>query len=117
MNYDLILQNNATKQKFLFKGLTASTENELFIGFDDFEMPDDVPYGEYLYYLIPYTDDLQIEYQEKDVVENMIATIDGIDYQLKNINHSSGLLKYHNSESPVIERDTNKQVVYRRKKG
>lgn len=117
MKYDILIQNNGTKQKFFFQSLTAYTVNNLYVEFVDFEMPDDVPFGEYLYYLIPYEDNLVPQYKEKDVLKDTIVILGDIEYKINDINHSSGLLKYHDSESPAIERDTNKQVVYRRKKG
>ena len=106
MVYDLILQNNATKREYLFKGL-VDKGNRLAHRFLDFDMPLDAPYGEYTGYLV-YDGRSDVEYDFKDVVlESVVSTAVG-SVRLRDLKPEVFLLKYvgGETEQEYRERDT-----------
>lgn len=115
MAYDIFLQNNASKQEWVVSGLENSSDNNLYLRFDDFQMPSDAPEGEYTYALI-YNGRDDVVYTLKDVLlESVLHTGEG-DVVLKNLRPMVGLLKYGNVETEKTYRtDVNKDFYYRKK--
>lgn len=87
--YDLLLQNNASKEFFRFSGLTDSSTNYLFY---EFELEWDVPDGEYTYAVYLNTrDDVEIEYKHP-LLSSILHTEDG-DVVLRDLQPVTGLLR------------------------
>lgn len=62
MKWDIIIQNNASKQVYVYQGHTPNITTPLYISFEDFDL--DVPNGEYNYYLLPSREGRQYETAE-----------------------------------------------------
>lgn len=87
--YDLILQNNASKEHFIYSGLTNSSTNHLYYRFD---VELDVPDGEYTYaILIDNREDVEYELKTP-VLSSILHTEDG-DVVLRDLQPSTGLLQ------------------------
>lgn len=87
--YDLLLQNNASKEFFRFSGLTDSSTNHLYY---EFELEWDVPDGEYTYAVYLNTrDDVEIEYKHP-LLSSILHTEDG-DVVLRDLQPVTGLLR------------------------
>ena len=87
--YDLLLENNASKEFFIFSGLTDTSDNHLYYRFDT-EI--DVPDGEYTYVvLINNRDD--VEYNLNIPILNTILHTGEGDVLLRDLQPSTGLLQ------------------------
>lgn len=87
--YDLLIQNNASKEFFRFSGLTDSSTNHLFFEFD-LEM--DIPEGEYTYASYHNDrDDVEIEYKTP-LLSSILHTEDG-DVVLRDLQPLTGLMR------------------------
>lgn len=96
--YDLLLQNNASKEFFVYSGLTDIGENHLFYRFD---VELDVPDGEYTYVvLINNRDDVTYDLNIP-LLMTMIHTGDG-DVLLRDLQPATGLLQIGEGK-PVYE--------------
>ena len=116
MAYDIFLQNNASKQEWVVTGLTNTSDNNLYMRFEDFEMPDGAPYGEYTYALI-YNGRDDVTYDLKDVLlDSILHTEDG-DVKLNDLRPMVGLLRYGDvpNANTTYRTDNNKDFYYRRK--
>lgn len=116
MAYDIFLQNNSSKQEWVVTGLENSSDNNLYLRFDDFSMPVDAPEGEYTYALI-YNGRDDVVYDLKDVLlESVLHTEEG-DVTLRNLRPMIGLLKYGTvvSDNTTYRKDVNKDFYYRKK--
>lgn len=115
--FDLILQNNGTKQVKAIGGLSNASDNNLYYLFDNFEMPEDLQYGEYSYFLIRNDRD-DVEYEFRDVVLDSILHTDDGDVILRDLRPEIGLLKYIDESSTTATptfRDTERDYYYRKK--
>ena len=88
MNYDLILENNASKEFFLFSGLTDSGTNL----YHQFEVDLDLADGEYTYVLLLNNRD-DVEYEFKYPILQSIVTADGKSFELKDLRPEIGLMR------------------------
>ena len=87
--YDLLLQNNASKQHFVFSGLTDLSLNHLY---HQFEVDIEVPDGEYTYAsFINNRDD--VEYELKTPLLDTILHTEEGDVVLRDIQPGTGLLQ------------------------
>lgn len=87
--YDLLLQNNASKEFFTYSGLTDTSDSHLFYQFD---VELDVPDGEYVYAVfINNRDDVEIELKTP-ILSSILHTEDG-DVILRDIQPGTGLLR------------------------
>lgn len=87
--YDLILQNNASKEYFVFSGLTDISTNHLYHSFD-IEL--NVPDGEYTYALFVNNRD-DVVYELKTPVLSIILHTEDGDVLLRDLQPDTGLLK------------------------
>lgn len=111
--YDLILHNNATKENFLYTGLTDSGERNFYL-FEGFDIGD-VPFGEYQYFLI-WNELSGVTYTFKNVPLDTIVTAKGKDIQLVYLHPETGLLKYIDTDDETPSyRDKDTTFYYRRK--
>lgn len=87
--YDLILQNNGSKEHFIYSGLTDNSLNHLYFQFD---VELDVPDGEYTYaVLINNRDD--VEYELKTTILSTIIHTEEGDVVLRDLQPGTGLLQ------------------------
>lgn len=87
--YDLLIQNNASKEHFVYSGLTDISTNHLYYQFDQ-EL--DVPDGEYTYVvLINNRDD--VEYELKTPILSTILHTGEGDVLLRDLQPATGLLQ------------------------
>ena len=111
--YDLILFNNATKQAYLFRGLT-DIGTEMYYDLAGFD-PGEIPYGEYGYALI-YNVLNGVEYTLKNSLLDSEVNYNGTVYRLEELTPELGLFKYINDNVEEPEyRDTEKEFYYRKK--
>lgn len=87
--YDLLLENNATKQFFIYSGLTDTSDNHLFYRFDT-EL--DVPDGEYTYVVLINNRDDVVYDMNLPILETILHTGEG-DVLLRDLQPSTGLLQ------------------------
>lgn len=87
--YDLLLQNNASKEFFIYSGLTDTSDNHLYYRFDtELEVPD----GEYTYVvLINNRDDVEYDLNIP-ILETVLHTGEG-DVLLRDLQPATGLLQ------------------------
>ena len=96
--YDLLLQNNASKEFFIYSGLTDTGDNHLYYRFDT-EI--DVPEGEYTYVvLINNRDDVEYDFNTP-ILDTILHTGAG-DVLLRDLQPSTGLLQIGDG-APVYE--------------
>lgn len=90
--YDLLLQNNGSKEFFTYTGLEDLSENHLFYRFD---VELDVPDGEYTYVVLKNSRD-DVEYDLNiPLLMTMIHTEDG-DVLLRDLQPTTGIVKIGN---------------------
>lgn len=89
LKYDVILQNNATKETILYTGLEDSSENHLYHIFD---LNLDLPEGEYTYAaLLNMRDDVSYAFKVP-LIDSLVHTEDG-DTILKYLQPLTGLIR------------------------
>ena len=87
--YDLLLENNASKEFFIYSGLTDISDNHLYYRF---ETEIDVPYGEYTDVLLINNRD-DVEYNLNIPILNTILHTGEGDVLLRDLQPSTGLLQ------------------------
>lgn len=87
--YDLLLENNASKEFFIYSGLTDTSDNHLFYRFDT-EL--DVPDGEYTYVVLINNRDDVVYDMNLPILETILHTGEG-DVLLRDLQPSTGLLQ------------------------
>lgn len=116
--YDLLLQNNASREFFLFSGLINLSVNHLWLEFDQ---KIDLPDGEYTYVtLVNNRDDVVYEFQTP-ILKTILHTEDG-DAILGDLQPNIGLLQvgnvkpgnyiYNNEKTPEENNDNNTIFYY-----
>ena len=112
--YDLILQNTASKQEWVIRGLVNVSNVNLYYQFEEFSMPEGANTGEYFYALIWNVRD-DVEYTLKDdIMKTIVHTGDG-DVKLKDLQPETGILRYGVIEGGNTYRNKNTDFVYRKK--
>ena len=87
--YDLLIQNNASKEFYRFSGLTDSSTNHLYY---EFELEMDVPDGEYTAVVYLNTrHDVEVEFKHP-LITSILHTEDG-DVVLRDLQPVTGLLR------------------------
>lgn len=104
--YDLLLLGNASREFFLFSGLTDSSETHLYHTFEGLDL--DVPDGEYTFYLLR-NERTDVEYDFKTPLGDTIVRADGQEVILKSLQPSTGLLRVGNEIKVVNTYDNNKK--------
>ena len=107
--FDLILQNNASREFYLYQGLENVSPTELYIEFDDIDI--DAPDGEYTYALI-CNDNSGTTYQFKTPILDTIVTEDGRNIILRELRPYMGLLRVGAPESTAVYDDNNNTTYY-----
>lgn len=92
MYYDIILQNNASKEFFILSGLQNTSSTELYLQFEEVDLPEDAQDGEYTYAVVK-NDRQDAQYAPKTPILDTIVTVDGGEYLLKDLCPKTGLLR------------------------
>lgn len=101
--YDLLLQNNASKEFFVYSGLTDTGGNHLYYRFDK---QLDVPDGEYTYAVLTNNRD-DVEYDLNiPLLMTVIHTGEG-DVLLRDLQPDTGLLRIGDGKA-VLDYDTDR---------
>lgn len=104
--YDLILLNSASREFFLFSGLTDTSETHLYHKFEDLNL--DVPDGEYTYCLLRNERD-DVVYDFKTPLGDTIIHADDQEIVLKDLQAPTGLLRVGSEIKPTNTYDNNKE--------
>ena len=109
--YDLILENNGSKEHFVYSGLTDNAPAKLFY---EFEVELDIPEGEYTYcVLINNRSDVSYEFKTP-VQETIIHTEEG-DAVLRDLQPDTGLLRVGSKvtfDNMYDDTDTDNLIFY-----
>lgn len=114
MPFDLIIQNNASKQIFLISGLIDTGDSYLSYEFKNFHMPEKAPEGEYTAVLFR-NGRRDVEYQFSDVLLDTVAHTTAGDIQVRYLRPEIFLLKYGKAVTPYSYRSADKVYAYRKK--
>ena len=88
--YDIIIQNNATKEITLVSGQTNVSTSHLYLQFDNVEL--DLPDGEYtIVALVNNRDDVEYEFTTP-ILDTMVKTEEG-DVKLKYLNPNIHIMR------------------------
>lgn len=113
--YDILLQNNASKEYFIFSGVSATVETDLYVEFDDLELPESVKDGEYTYAVIRNSLE-NVTYKPKNGLSETIVEYSGQTYQLSDLRPFTGLLRVGEVEEKNNYQDKPKNKTYYYKK-
>lgn len=111
---DLIIQNNSDKRIWLLSGLTDTSDTHLYAHFEDVEMPDDAPNGEYFYALIG-NDRNDVSYTFKTDLLSTIVTVGDDNFELRDLSPATGLLRIGDVvDNAVYQPKDNKTYYYKK---
>lgn len=112
--FDIILQNNGDKRIFLLSGMTNVSENQLYLDFENVELPDGAENGEYTYAVI--ANDLSgTVYDFKSEILETIVTASGVSVTLRDLKPLIGLLRVGNIEEKNVYQPKNNKTYYYKK--
>lgn len=116
--YDILIQNNSSKEIFLLSGMTPYDETEYYINFQGIDMPEGVKSGEYTYAVI-LNDREDVDYTFNSVLLQTKVYVEETDesFTLEQLNPLTGLLKIDLGEeqpTPIYSSGdtTNNNTVY-----
>lgn len=107
--FDLIIQNNSTKETRLYAGLESISSSPLYYTFN---LDSDLDGGEYSYWLL-CNQRSDVEYEFKDVVLDSILHTNEGDIQLRYVRHLTGLMRVGDKQEQkevYVQRD--KEITY-----
>lgn len=114
MPFDLIIQNNASKEIFLISGLTDSSDTELAYIFENFQMPEKAQEGEYTCLLFRNgREDVEYDFKN-DLLDSLAKTEEG-DVELKYLRPEIFLMKYGEIREIYSYQKTEKIYAYKKK--
>lgn len=114
--YDIILQNNGSKENFIISGVQSTSTSNLYIDFEDFEMPDGVKEGEYTYAVLQNILS-GVSYELKNGLIDSKVHYSGDTYDLRDLNPLMGLLRVGKIEEKNTypqPKDKNKNYYYKK---
>lgn len=111
--YDIILQNNASKQEWAVTGLTDSGNAMAYV-FENFSMPADAPDGEYTGALI-FNGREDVQYEFNDVLLDTLVKTEEGDVRLRDLRPEIFLLRYGVPQEANVYRKENKNYYYKSK--
>lgn len=114
MPFDLLTQNNASKEIFLISGLTDYSDTSLAYIFENFNMPEKAQEGEYTCALFR-NGRRDVEYEFSDVLLDTVAHTAEGDVKIKYLRPEIFLMKYGENGTDYVYRSKNKEYVYRKK--
>lgn len=111
LKFDIILQNNASKEVFLIKKQENSSEVVDYLLFKDVDLPAGMKPGEYTYAVI-YNGREDVYYNFKnDLLETILTTQDG-DVKLDKLNPLLGLLTIKGEGSKLMFYEQREETEY-----
>ena len=114
--YDIIFQNNSSREIFILRGLEDASHNNRYLAFEDVNLPSGMQDGEYSYYCIFNGRDDVVYETNTSVLKTILHTDDG-DITLKDLKPFMGLLKVGSiNDKNVYNKDNNNKIFYYRKK-
>lgn len=108
--YDIILQNNASKEFFLYSGQTDISENHLYHTFD---IDLDIPEGEYTYaVLLNNRDDVEYDFKTP-LLSTTVSTSQG-KLDLRELQPGTGLLRIGKTieQEAIYDEKNNNEIFY-----
>ena len=116
--YDILIQNNSSKEIFLLSGQTPSEETGYYLVFKNLDLSPEIKGGEYTYAIIKNDRD-DVEYTFETVLLQTIISIKDTDlkFTLEQLNPFTGLLRIETGEpqpEPIFTKDDtqNNNTVY-----
>ena len=109
--YDIILQNNASKQNFLFTGLTDASESHLY---HKFEVDIDAQEGEYTYAVVyNERDDVQYEFKTP-LLDTILHYGEDESIVLRLLQPNTGLLRIGDKVEPanIYDNNSDKPIIF-----
>lgn len=114
MPFDILLQNQASKEIYIISGVNDTSETSLAYLFEDFSMPENAQEGEYTCVLFRNgRKDVVYEFKN-DILETIAHTGEG-DVALRLLRPEIFLLKYGEINEVYGYRKSDKEYVYRKK--
>lgn len=111
LKFDIILQNNASKEVFLIKKQENSSEKVDYLLFEDIDLPAGMKPGEYTYAVIcNIRSDVYYDFQN-DLLETVVKTEEG-DVKLKLLNPFLGLLTIKGEGSKLMFYEQREETEY-----
>lgn len=111
MTYDIILENNGSREFFILQGLENVSTTDLYLQFDEVELPVGMPDGEYTYAVFSNNRDDVVYTPKTPILDTLIHTDDG-DITLRDINPFTGLLRVGDVQETNIYPDENTNYLY-----
>lgn len=113
MKFDILLQNNASKQIFILEGLEPNEGTfALSLTFEDVDMPEGVQDGEYTYAVIR-NNRSDVEYDTNQVLLETVVKADGRTLKLADLRPLTGILRIGDiQQTNKYEKDSNKPYYY-----
>lgn len=114
--YDILLQNNGTREVFVLKRVRSEEENRLFIRFEGVDIPEGMKNGEYTYAVIKNLIGTEVEYRPKADFLDTLAVYDDQSYTLRDLKAITGLLRVGEVEEKAVyqEKEKNKNYYYQK---
>ena len=108
--YDLILQNNASKEFIVFSALTDYTTTRLYYKFvEELDLKD----GEYTYAVISNDDETVIEYDFRNPLLDTVLKIDETTVILRDLEPDTGLMRVGKvKEEAIYDPKNNNEIFY-----
>lgn len=115
--YDILLQNNATREVFILNKVRSEEETRLFIRFESVVLPTTAPNGEYTYAVIKNLRE-DVRYMPKADFLDTLAEVDDMSYTLRDLKAITGLLRVGEVEDSAVyqEKAKNKNYYYKNTK-
>lgn len=113
--YDIIFQNNSSREIFLLQGLEDKSDSNRYLQFEDVQFPSGMNDGEYSYYcLFNGRDDVIYEFNST-VLKSVLHTDEG-DIVLGDLRPFIGLLRVGDvEEKNVYKKDEKNKIFYYKK--
>jgi hypothetical protein len=106
MKYDIIFQNNGSKELFTVLGVENTDVNPYYLTFEGLELPEGMTYGEYTYVI--FTNYLRVEYRFAANLLDSVAIYDGKEYGFRHLKPLVGLMRLGEVKDDAIYNDKNK---------
>lgn len=108
--YNILFQNNASREFFLVSGMTNVSTNTLYLRFTDIELPEGMADGEYTYAVFIGN---EFEIAPKMPILDTILSSEGKDITLKDICPILGVLRVGDIVvNNIYDDDENKTFYY-----
>lgn len=111
MYYDIILQNNASKEFFVLSGLQNTSSTELYLQFEDIELPEGAQDGEYTYACV-CNEESGVTYSPKTPILDTIVHSNEEDIVLGELKPYTGLLRVGKPQESNVYDDTKNKTFY-----